>query len=111
MHRLLLAFFIAISLTGSAPETQSKKTKDQVKKSASTSLTGCLDQQGETYVLRELGTAGAVSTLKGKGFSDDNFARYVGHKVTVHGTVDKQDQRPVFYVTKVDDAGVGCSGR
>ena len=111
MPRLLLALFLAVPLAWSAPETQTKKTKDQVKKSASTSLTGCLDQQGETYVLRELGTAGAVATLKGKGFSDDNFARYVGHKVTVHGTVDKPEQATVFYVTKVDDAGAGCSGR
>jgi hypothetical protein len=121
MRRLFLALVIAVPVAWSAPETQTKKPKAQAKKSASksdgdkaaapASLTGCLDQRGETYVLRELGTAGTVSTLKGKVFSDDNFARYVGHKVTVHGTLQKQGQTSVMLVTKVDDAGPGCSDR
>ncbi len=115
MQRLLIAPLIAVSLAWSVPETGSNNTKAPAKKSPSKStqmsLTGCLDQQGETYVIRELSTAGAVSRLKGKSFSDDNFARYVGHKVTVHGTIEKQDQAAVMHVTKIDDAGPGCTGR
>jgi hypothetical protein len=113
MRRLLFAFFIAMALTWSAPETQSKnpKSKNATSRPVTTSRTGCIDQQGEAYVLRELSTGGIVMKLKGKSFSDDNFARYVGHKVTVHGTVDNQGQTSVMHVTKVDDAGAGCSDK
>ena len=110
MRRVLLPLMIVLSLAWSAPETQTK-TKAKRSRTAGSTITGCLDQRGETYVLRELGTAGTVSTLKGKGFSDDNFARYVGHKVTVHGTIQKEGDTPVLHVTKVDDAGPGCSDR
>jgi hypothetical protein len=120
MRRLLLPLMIALPLAWSTPETEGPR-KDAAKKSApktaekgrsaTNSLTGCLDQQGETYILRELGTAGTVSTLKGKAFSDDNFARYVGHKVTVHGTMQKEGDASVLHVTKVDDAGPGCTSR
>ena len=72
-------------------------------------MTGCLDQQGETYVLRGLDQARRVATLRGKAFSDDNFARYVGHKVTVYGNVTKDGDTTVVHVTKVDDGGPGCS--
>ena len=111
MARILLALIVGLPLAWSAPDTQTKNTRDTVKKArtAVSSLTGCLDQQGEGYVLRDLGSARAVSSLKGKAFSDDNFARYVGHKVTVHGTIEKQGQASVVHVTKVDDEGPGCS--
>jgi hypothetical protein len=119
--RRLLPPVLTVLFALSAAEAETTTSKDAAKKStpkttqkarlASTSLTGCLDQQGETYVLRELATAGAVSTLKGKAFSDDNFARYVGHKVTVHGTVQKEGETSVVQVNKVDDAGPGCSAK
>jgi hypothetical protein len=72
-------------------------------------MTGCLDEKGETYILRDLTGAREMATLRGKGFANDNFARYVGHTVTVHGTIEKEGELPVFNVTKIDDAGPGCS--
>jgi hypothetical protein len=46
---------------------------------------GCLDQRGETYVLTGDRELRRIVTLHGDGFSDDNFARYLGHKVKVQG--------------------------
>jgi hypothetical protein len=121
MRHLLVPLAMTLQLAWSAPGPQTKTAKEPAKKSSQNAaekarsavktLTGCLDQQGEGYVLRELRTAGAVSALKGKAFSDDNFARYVGHKVTVHGTMEKEGGRSVLHVTKVDDAGPGCSNQ
>jgi hypothetical protein len=108
MLRLLFVLMFAMPMAWSAPDKNEKKTV-QRSRAGDQSITGCLDQQGETYVLRELTAARAVTTLRGKGFSDDNFARYVGHKVTIHGNMEKQGDSSVFNVTKVDDAGPGCS--
>ena len=73
------------------------------------SVTGCLDQQGEAYVLRDLKDAAKVAVLRGKAFKDDNFAKYVGHKVTVHGDVTKEGETTIVHVTKIEDQGAGCS--
>jgi hypothetical protein len=107
MPRLFLFLFLAAQVVWPAPDA---KAKENSKKSApkQQSLTGCLDQQGETYVLRGLAAAGVLATLKGEAFPDDNFARYVGHKVTVHGSMQKEGESAVLRVTKVDDAGPGC---
>lgn len=107
---VLMLAVLAVPLTWSAQGKSEKKTP-QKNRAATQSITGCVDQQGETYVLRELTAARAVTTLRGKAFSDDNFARYVGHKVTVHGTVQKEGNVPVINVTKVDDASPGCSSQ
>jgi hypothetical protein len=119
MKRLLMLVIVIFPLAFALPEPGSKAAKDTVQKrsrkanekdkTAMTQLTGCLDQQGDTYILRELGAAAKIATLKGKAFSDDNFARYVGHKVTVHGTLQKDAEAAVLHVTKVDDSGPGCS--
>jgi hypothetical protein len=71
------------------------------------SLTGCVDQRGETYVL-----AGATmkegARLSGKAFSSDNFARYIGQTVTVRGTVDRSVSPAVVDVVKIDAVSDSC---
>ena len=110
MLRILIVSTLAMALAWSAPRKSEKKAT-QKNRTGTQSITGCVDQQGETYVLRELTAAQTVTTLRGKSFSDDNFARYVGHKVTVHGGTRKEGQSTVVDVTKVDDAGPGCSSQ
>jgi hypothetical protein len=107
--RTLLLLILGLPIVWSAQEKNASKPK---KSSAATeTITGCIDQSGEKYVLRSLSGAVAVVTLRGKAFSDDNFARYVGHKVTVHGTKQKEGESSVVHVTRIDDAGPGCSSR
>jgi len=117
VRHLLLGLMVALLARSDSPP-QAKTPKESAKKGSPNGsgqavkpITGCLDQQGEGYVLRELSTAGTVSALKGEMFSDDNFARYVGHKVTVHGRVQKEGERSVLHVTKVEDGGAGCSSQ
>ena len=46
-----------------------------------------------------------ISTLRAKGFTDDNFARYIGHKVTVHGRQGCE----TFEVVKIENVSDTCS--
>jgi hypothetical protein len=85
----------------------SKRTKDPAAKpkAAQQQITGCLDQRGEAYVLKSEKDMSAVTTVRGKALSDDNFARYVGHTVSVSGTKDGD----LFWVTKIVNIADSCS--
>ena len=93
----------AVALTA-APD---KKPAKPAKSSPQASMTGCLDQRGESYVLGDEKDMSKKTTLKAKGFSDDNFARYVGHKVLVRGT----SSGDVFEVVKIEDVAESCSSK
>src|ERR671915_54788 len=102
MMRVIAASFLAIALLA-APE----KTQKKPKKAPESALTGCVDQRGEQYVLTSEKDMTAVSQLRGKAFSDDNFARYVGRKVTVEGNTSNG----VFEVTKITQVAESCSAK
>jgi hypothetical protein len=86
---------------------ESKRGKHPAPKSdaAQQEITGCLDQRGESYVLKSEKDMKEVIALKGKAFSDDNFARYVGHTVTVYGARDRE----IFQVTKIVNVADTCA--
>jgi len=104
MLRVVLLLMLAAPLTWPAPQQRNRSVAEKSEK-----MTGCLDEKGEVYILRDLTTARETATLRGKGFTNDNFARYVGHTVTVHGTIEKEGDLTVVHVTKIDDAGPGCA--
>ena len=99
--KTLTAVILALTLSA-APDTTPKKSPPKTTQSA---LTGCLDQRGERYVLTSETDMATITQLKGKGFSDDNFARYIGRKVTVHGSTNGD----VFEVVKVTKRADTCS--
>ena len=101
--KVLTALFLAFTLSA-APDKASKKSDPTNSKNVATEVSGCLDQSGEQYVLKSETDMTVVTKLKGKGFSDDNFARYVGQKVTVHGTT----KGGVFEVVKVTKLAETC---
>jgi len=107
--RILFALMLCLSPVWPAPEKNAPKKKKTA--APVEAISGCVDQRGETYILRSLSEAENVATLRGKAFSDDNFARYVGHKVTVHGARQKEGEVAVVQVIKIDDGGPGCSGQ
>src|SRR4051794_4599900 len=96
--RTILIWSIAGMLAASAADAPKKGSK-----AATTTMAGCIDQRDGMYVLtgdKELKT---IAFLQGDGFSDDNFARYVGHRVTVEGTVTKEAEKQTVKVRKVND--------
>jgi hypothetical protein len=92
-------------LMWAAPQTEQPKPSRQTQKAKQTTMTGCVDERGERYVLSSESDMSKLTTLKGKAFSDDNFARYVGHKVTVHGSLNGES----FEVTKIDNISDTCA--
>ncbi|HYI93443.1 MAG TPA: hypothetical protein VEX68_07860 [Bryobacteraceae bacterium] len=92
--KVLAAVVLAFALSD-GPDKDPKTAKH-----VQTERSGCLDQSGEQYVLKSETDMTVVTKLKGKGFSDDNFARYLGHKVLVQGT-SKGDVFEVVKVTKL----------
>jgi hypothetical protein len=93
----------AVGLAG--PDSKPTKGPAAKPRAAQQQITGCLDQRGEAYVLKSEKDMTAVTTVRGKVFSDDNFARYVGHTVTVSGTKDGD----LFWVTKIVNVADTCS--
>ena len=93
MRSLLLVVALLATL-GLAP------TKD--------TLTGCVDQRGSDYVLAGDKELHEIAVLHYVGISDDNFAREVGHKVTVEGTLTKEGDTQVMRVTKLTTISETC---
>jgi hypothetical protein len=104
MKAILVALF-AVAVVWAGPEPKGKKRPAERPQVAQQGLTGCLDQRGESYVLKSVKDMKEVTALKGKAFSDDDFARYVGHTVTVYGTKNGD----LLEVTKIVNVADTCS--
>jgi hypothetical protein len=78
-------------------------------KPAETTMTGCVDQRGDNFVLTGDERLDAVAVLHGDGFSDDSFARHMGHKVTVQGTLSRERDQQVMRVRKITHVSDSCS--
>jgi hypothetical protein len=102
--KVLAAILLTLTVSA-APDKDPKKSDSRNAKDIATERSGCLDQSGERYVLKSERDMTVLTKLKAKGFSDDNFARYVGQKVTVHGS----SQGDIFEVVKVTKLAETCS--
>src|SRR3954451_21134848 len=78
----VLALFLAGTAIGGAADTTTNRKSSPTRSPVTEAMTGCLDQRGEAYYLAGPDLK-AEAQLKGKSFSDDNFAQYIGHLVTV----------------------------
>lgn len=81
----------------------------KVQKPAETTMTGCVDQREDVFVLTGDEQLKAVAVLHGDGFSDDNFARHMGHKVTVQGSLSVSGEQRVMKVRKITQVSETCS--
>jgi hypothetical protein len=73
-------------------------------------LTGCVDEQeGPVYVLRGDRVLRPLAKLEPVGFDVENFARYLGKKITVTGDYGPKSQLPVFRVRSVEVVSEQCA--
>lgn len=100
-----LAVTLMTAALWATPEKKPPKKAEAPAAKPQTTITGCLDQRGERYVLSSEADMSKITTLAAKGFSDDNFARYVGHKVTVYGAQNSE----AFEVVKIENVSDTCS--
>lgn len=92
------------------PTKQAKQPKKAEPKTATT-LSGCVDEQDGQYVLIHDQTRNLIATLEAEGFPTENFAKHLGHKVTVRGTSNPNGAHPVFKVRSVDPVSDTCGSQ
>ena len=104
----VLALFLAGTAIGGAADTTTNRKSSPTRSPVTEAMTGCLDQRGEAYYIAGPDLK-AEAKLKGKSFSDDNFAQYIGHLVTVTGSVDRSSgDKPVVSVVKIENVKDSC---
>jgi hypothetical protein len=66
------------------------------------SITGCVDQQGDRYVIRDQQTDRLITLSPAGANADDQFARFVGHQAQVSGSLTS-DTLTVSQIGQVAD--------
>ena len=95
-----------------AQDTQKQQSKEKAPppaKEAAASLTGCVDEQEGNYVLLSDQTMNPIANLVADGFDKEDFAKHVGHKVTVRGTSSSQGALPLFKVRTIEKVSETCA--
>jgi hypothetical protein len=88
------------------PSTQQKKAPTRA---AGSSLNGCVDQQDGQYVLINEDSRSPIANLEADGFPTEGFAKHVGQRVTVRGTVVAGGSgRPLFKVRSIEKLSDAC---
>lgn len=110
MRRFLLLMSIALVFlsAGLAEKKPRAKSKPAPVEHNST-FTGCIDQKGENYVLTGDVELRTIAVLHGDGFDDDNFAREMGHKVKIEGTLTGDADPKTIRVKRVTKISDSCS--
>ena len=80
------------------------------KHSRSDQLTGCVDERpGPAYVLLSEDQLQVLARLEPEGFAAQSFARFLGHKVTVTGRLEKNAAIPTIKVKSIKEISTTCS--
>jgi len=74
-------------------------------------MMGCVDEQEGRWVLVNDQTMAILANLAADGFPTEGFAKYVGQKVTVRGTVSPDGSRPTFKVRSIEKISETCAAR
>ncbi|HLK68799.1 MAG TPA: hypothetical protein VKU19_35455 [Bryobacteraceae bacterium] len=102
---------LTASAAGSERENQKQDQKpapSKAKESAA-SLTGCIDEQNGHYVMVDDRTLEPIADLQAEGFEQEGFAKHMGHKVTVRGTSNPGEGRPLFKVRAIEAVSDTCA--
>lgn len=94
---LIFAVFVTLAPVAQISAQQGSEAKQSV-----TTLTGVIDQQGDDYVLSGDESMKTNAVLRAQGFSQDNFARFVGNRVEVRGEMRTEGDRRILTVTSLD---------
>jgi hypothetical protein len=90
-------------------QKQDQKQKQSKSKDSGASLTGCIDEQNGRYVMISDRTLDPIADLEAEGFETEGFAKHVGHKVTVRGTSNPGQTRPLFKVRSIEAISDTCA--
>jgi hypothetical protein len=105
MLRILVPLLVAtlpLPLAAQAPRKKTPAPKPET-------LSGCVDQKQGKYVLTDDSMLKTLALLEWVDQDQENFARYVGHKVTVTGRRDPRSDPPVFKVAALKNVSDVCA--
>ena len=72
-------------------------------------MSGCIDQAPDgNFVLADNEELRKIITLHGEGFSDDSFAKHIGHQVKVTGQITRERDEQVLRVKKIEIVSETC---
>ncbi|HYW43886.1 MAG TPA: hypothetical protein VE959_13570 [Bryobacteraceae bacterium] len=103
----LLGIWSLTAGPNSSPPDQKQEQKKEAQKSTA-SMTGCVDEQEGHYILIDDRTRAPIANLEADGFPVEGFAKHLGHKVTVRGTVIPAGERPQFRVRVIETISDAC---
>jgi hypothetical protein len=86
-----------------SPQSAAANQSAPAEKGKPVTLEGVVDESGGKFVLANPDNVEPMAELHGRGFSDDNFARFVGLRVTVKGDLVEEGGRKRLYVRNLAD--------
>src|SRR5262249_60008015 len=86
-----------------APGSRRGRKGKKAAKPQNQTLTGCVDEKSGDYVLTSDDALKHIAALESVGFDKTNFARFVGHKVSITGQLIASGDPPTLRVTSVDN--------
>src|SRR5713226_2479289 len=95
---MLAVILIALPLAAQTTKKPAPKKKQPAKV---TSMTGCVDQREEGFFLTDDKELKPIAKLEGDDPERKSFAKYLGNKVTVTGTVSSAAGLPSIQVREV----------
>src|SRR6266568_1591235 len=82
-----------------APLSETAQKEKKSKAPPSQTLTGCVDEKGSDYFLSTDDSLKEIAVLESVGFEKANFARFVGHKVSITGQLVTSSDPPTLRVS------------
>ena len=77
--------------------------------SAAVTMSGCVVEAPDgNFILVDNTERKKIITLHGEGFSDDSFAKHMGHDVKVTGRIAKEGDEQVLRVKKIETISESC---
>jgi hypothetical protein len=104
MRDVLVLLILTIGVAAASPQAGKAKT------AAKASLTGCVDEHDGQYVLTNDTDLKPTARLQpAAGSPEDNFARFMGQKVTVRGTLSSEQPLPIMTVENLKPVSQTCA--
>jgi hypothetical protein len=110
---LIGLILLSLPVAGVAQEPPTKQARQPKKADPNSvaSLRGCVDEHDGQYVLIHDQTRDLIANLEAEGFPTENFAKHLGHTVTVRGISNPNGAHPVFKVRSVEVISDTCGSQ
>ena len=100
---VLVISFAAFAPAYSGQQFNQANEKNEQKSAKTETLEGVIDQTGGVFVIAGADRIRPIAKLRAEGFTENNFARFLGLKVRIKGTMVTEQDEKFFIVRSLDD--------